>query len=75
MSNDGRQRATPLQAARAIASAFFGVRKRDDHASIKLTPVQVIVAGIVGAGLFVGTLLLVVHLVLSRASAACVFEI
>ena len=75
MSNGGRKQATPLQAAKAIASAFFGVRKRDDHASIKLTPMQVIVAAIVGAGLFVGTLLLIVQLVLSRASAACVFAV
>ena len=69
MSNDGK-RATPLEVAKAIASGFFGVRRRDDHEAIKLTPVQVIVAGIVGAGLFVGTLLLIVHLVLSRVSAA-----
>ena len=74
MSDEGRTGATPLQIAKAVASAFFGVRKRDDHASIKLTPAQVIVAGIVGAALFVGTLLLIVHLVLSRASAACVIE-
>ena len=63
------RRATPLQVAKAVASAFFGVRKRDDHASVKLTPVQVIVAAIIGAGLFVGTLLLVVQIVLSRAAA------
>ena len=70
MSDDGKpRRATPLQVARAVASAFFGVRKRNDHASIKLTPVQLIVAGIVGAALFVGTLLLIVHIVLNRVSA------
>ena len=63
------RRATPLQVAKAVASAFFGVRKRDDHASIKLTPVQVIVAAIIGAGLFIGTLLLIVQIVLSRAAA------
>ena len=71
MSDDGKKRrATPLQVARAVASAFFGVRRREDHAEIKLTPAQVIVAGIVGAGLFIGTLMLIVHLVLSRAGAA-----
>ena len=67
--DDNPRRATPLQVAKAVASAFFGVRKRDDHASVKLTPVQVIVAGIVGAALFVGTLLLIVQIVLSRAAA------
>ena len=63
------RRATPLQVAKAVASAFFGVRKRNDHASIKLTPVQVIVAGIIGAGLFIGILLLIVQIVLSHAAA------
>ena len=70
MNDDVKPRqATPLQVAKAVASAFFGVRKRDDHASIKLTPVQVIVAAIIGAGLFIGTLLLIVQIVLSRAAA------
>ena len=67
---DEMRRASPLQVAKAVASAFFGVRKRDDHASIKLTPVQLILAGIIGAALFVGTLLLIVQIVLSRAAFA-----
>jgi hypothetical protein len=66
--DDEPRRASPLQVAKAVASAFFGVRKRDDHASIKLTPVQVIMAGIIGAALFIGTLVLIVHIVLSRAA-------
>ena len=69
MSRGAEKRATPLQIAKAVASAFFGVRKREAHESIKLTPVQVIVAGIIGAALFVGTLLLIVNLILSRANA------
>ena len=69
MSSSPKKRATPLQVAKAVASAFFGVRRRNDHESIKLTPAQVIAAGIIGAALFVGTLLLIVHLVLSRANA------
>lgn len=71
MSDDGNsRRATPLEVAKAVASAFFGVRKREHHVGVKLTPVQLIIAGIVGAALFVGTLMLIVHLVLSRAAAA-----
>ena len=69
MSSDTEKRATPLQVAKAVASAFFGVRRRAAHESIKLTPAQVIAAGIIGAVLFVGTLMLIVHLVLSRANA------
>ena len=69
MSSGDEKRATPLQVAKAIASAFFGVRRRNAHESIKLTPAQVIIAAIIGAALFIGTLLLIVHLVLSRATA------
>lgn len=69
MSDDGNSRrpATPLEVAKAVASAFFGVRKREDHVGVRLTPLQLIVAGIVGAALFIATLLLIVQLVLSRA--------
>lgn len=65
----GQRRASPLQVARAVLSGFFGVRKRDDHEAVKLTPVQVILAGIVGAALFVLSLLLLVNFILSRAGA------
>lgn len=60
---DSRRRATPLQAAKAVFWAFFGVRRGDDHASLRLTPLQIIVAGIVGAALFVLTIVTVVRLV------------
>jgi hypothetical protein len=63
-------RATPLQVARAVVSAFFGVRKRDDHEAIRLSPMQVLIAGIIGAALFVGTLLLIVNFVLSHAGVS-----
>lgn len=49
----------------AVLSAFFGVRKRIDHESVKLEPVHVIVVGVIAAALFVVTLLLVVKAVLS----------
>lgn len=64
------RRATPLQVARAVVSAFFGVRKRDDHEAIQLSPMQVLIAGIIGAALFVGTLLLIVNFVLSHAGVS-----
>jgi hypothetical protein len=56
-----------LQTMRAVFSAFFGVRKRthleSDAANLKLF--HVVIAGIIGALLFVLTLLLVVRLVTS----------
>lgn len=59
------RKATHVQAARAVFWSFFGVRKNKDYRSdvTNLTPAQVILAGIVGAALFVLTLLLLVYLV------------
>ena len=62
-----RASASPFEVARTVFSAFFGVRKRVDHEAIKLRPVQVIVAGVAGAALFVVGLLVLVNFVLSRA--------
>jgi len=56
-------RAGPLEAARTIFWAFFGVRRRRDHASVRLTPAQIVVAGVIGAALFVFTIVTVVRLV------------
>ena len=58
-----RRRATPLQAAKAVFWAFFGVRRGKDHASVQLTPLQIITAGIVGAALFVLAIVSVVQFV------------
>ena len=60
------KRASFLQVARAVASAFFGVRRRADHEAVKFSPVHVIIVGLIGAALFVVILLLVVQFVLSR---------
>jgi len=56
-----------LKAALAVFWSFFGVRKRRDYDAdaAELTPAQVIIAGLVGAALFVGTILLVVMLVVN----------
>jgi Protein of unknown function (DUF2970) len=60
---DPQHRATPLEAARAVFWAFLGVRRGKDHASIRLTPLQIVVAGVVGAALFVFTIITVVRVV------------
>ncbi|WP_137937063.1 DUF2970 domain-containing protein [Chitinivorax sp. B] len=56
-----------LQAVKAIFWAFFGVRKGRDHAAdmAKLTPKQIILAGIIGGVIFVMMLVLLVKLVTS----------
>jgi hypothetical protein len=45
------RKATVLQVAKAVFWSFFGIRKRHshEHDAVTLKPVQVIVAGIIGA--------------------------
>ena len=54
-----------LQLVKAVAWSFLGVRKRADLESdaAQLHPAQLIIAGIVGAVLFIVVLLLIVHAV------------
>jgi len=61
-----------LQTMRAVAWSFFGVRRSADYAQdvAKLNPVHVIIAGIIGAGLFVAALVLLVKWVVGSGVAA-----
>lgn len=72
VSNDlpTSRKAGPLVVAKAVFWSFFGVRRRAEHESdiVRITPVQAIVAGLVGAALFVGVLVLVVRFVISQAA-------
>jgi len=53
-----------LKVVLAVFWSFFGVRKRRDYDADaqNLTPVQVIIAGLIGGAVFVSTMLLVVYL-------------
>ena len=55
------------QAAKAVFWSFFGVRKKAHYEddAVKLTPVQVIVTGVIALVLFIFTVLGVVLLVAS----------
>lgn len=61
--DDGKQKASPLQVVRTVLSAFLGIRRRGEHESIKVTPLQLIVTGIIAAALFVASLVTIVRLV------------
>ena len=60
-----RPKAALLVIAQTVLWSFFGIRKRQDHLTdiVRLTPVQVILGGFVGALLFDATLLAVVYFV------------
>ena len=76
MSQDLRQAAArPLsfvQTVQAVAWSFFGVRKGAGHEQDvqKLNPVHVIIAGVIGAALFVLALVLLVRWVVGSGVAA-----
>jgi len=60
------------QTLRAVAWSFFGVRKSSEHEKdvSQLNPVHVVVAALIGVGLFIAVLVLLVRWVLSSGVAA-----
>ena len=67
-----RRSGSLLHTVRAVAWSFFGVRRSAGHEQdlSKLNPVHVIIAGVIGAALFVVLLLLLVRWVLGSGAAA-----
>jgi hypothetical protein len=62
-ASDGARKASFARTARTVFWSFFGVRRASDHEkeTAQLNPVHVIVAGIVGAALFVLALVALVQ--------------
>jgi hypothetical protein len=63
---------TLWQTVRAVAWSFFGVRRAADYERDvqRLNPVHVIIAGVLGAALFVAVLVLLVRWVVGSGVAA-----
>jgi hypothetical protein len=59
------------QTVRAVAWSFFGVRRRADYEQDvqRLNPVHVVVAGLVGALLFIVALVMIVRWVIASGVA------
>ena len=66
------RKASLRQTISAVAWSFFGVCRGRDHEQdiAKLNPVHVLIAGVLGAALFVLVLVLVVRWVISSGVAA-----
>jgi hypothetical protein len=60
-----------LQTMKAVAWSFFGVRKGTDYEKdvSQLNPVHVVIAGVIGAVVFIVALLLLVNWVLASGAA------
>ena len=67
-----QRRGSFLQTVKAIAWAFFGVRRGAEYDKdvAQLNPVHVIIAGIIGAVLFVLVLVLIVQWVIGSGVAS-----
>ncbi len=65
-----RKPIAPLTVAKTVLSSFFGVRRRADHetAMAQVTPAQLIVAGVIGAAIFVVSLVLLARFIVSRVA-------
>ena len=63
-----QRKASFLATMKAVLWSFFGVRKRSDYESdaAQLNPVHVLIAGVLGALMFIAILVIVVKLVLSK---------
>lgn len=67
MEPESPRKANPWQVAKAVASAFIGIRKGSahEHDAVTITPLQAIVAGVIGAAIFVVSLILLVRYITS----------
>ena len=69
MSNEVKEeiKASPFQVAKAVFSAFTGIRKKSEHeADIeRLKPMQIVIGGLIGGVLFVLSVVFLVRMVTS----------
>ncbi|MBP7522575.1 MAG: DUF2970 domain-containing protein [Leptothrix sp. (in: Bacteria)] len=72
LRNAAARKGSFIQTLRAVGWSFFGVRRSADYAQdvAKLNPVHVIIAGVIGAGVFVLALVLLVQWVVGSGVAA-----
>ncbi|GIX27808.1 DUF2970 domain-containing protein [Pelomicrobium sp. G1] len=67
MRDSKEGKAGPLAALKAVFWAFFGIRKRQAHEEVShLRPVHFVVAGLIGASLFVLALVALVRLITGK---------
>jgi hypothetical protein len=65
-----QRKASFLQTMKAVLWSFFGVRRKSDYErdAAQLNPVHVVIAGVIGAALFVTLLIFIVRYVVHSAA-------
>jgi len=68
LENAARRKASFGATMKAVFWSFFGVRKKSEYEkdAQQLNPVHVIIAGLIGALIFIATLLLIVKSVVGK---------
>ncbi len=61
---EGQRTASLFQGIKMVLSAFVGIRKQNPQQELKVTPLQIVITGIIAAVLFGLTVSTVVRLVL-----------
>lgn len=69
MEEERRRKPSPLAVFKTVLWSFFGIRRQAKHESetVQLTPVQIIVAGVVGAAVLVVLLIVLVKFIVASA--------
>ena len=74
-AEDGKKTSTSNKASlgnifKTVGCAFFGVRKSTQHEqeTVHLSPVQIVLAGLLGAVVFVTSLVVLVRFIIARAT-------
>ena len=67
---DAPPKASPLTVVKAVFWSFLGIRRGKDSETdaVRLTPAQLIGAGLIGAALLVTSLILLVKFIVGRAA-------
>ena len=63
-----RRKMSFVATMKAVLWSFFGVRRKQDYEqdAAQLNPVHVIIAGVIGAALFIAVLVTIVRLVVAK---------
>lgn len=68
LKHASKRKASFLATIKAVLWSFFGIRKKSDYEqdAAQLNPVHVIIAGVIGALIFITTLILIVKSVVAK---------